>query len=70
MDLALGHVAALKYIDKPSAESVSTTLDASTGFGDYSVFNLGTDLLKLFLKIYFILSTIDKMFDDDDTNEL
>jgi UDP-glucose 4-epimerase len=58
MDLAEGHVAALKYIESSSSNpttiftsttpSTTTTSDTSTtsgkGFGQYSVFNLGTGI--------------------------
>ena len=58
MDLAEGHVAALKYIESSSTTTPSTTAPSTTaattpsttttttgkGFGQYSVFNLGTGI--------------------------
>ena len=41
MDLAEGHVAALKYIES-SASSTTASTTGGNGFGQYSVFNLGT----------------------------
>jgi UDP-glucose 4-epimerase len=51
MDLAEGHVAALKYIESSSSNPTTTSTDTTTtttttgkGFGQYSVFNLGTGI--------------------------
>ena len=57
MDLAEGHVAALKYIESsssnpttiftsttPSTTSPDTSTTSGQGFGQYSVFNLGTGI--------------------------
>jgi hypothetical protein len=47
MDLAEGHVAALRYMDAPNGQvptpiAPSPIVTGGRGFGKYSVFNLGT----------------------------
>lgn len=43
MDLAEGHVAALQYMENGSSSGQSSDR-VSAGYGEYSVFNLGTGI--------------------------
>ena len=47
MDLAEGHMSALKFIESPldvDIKSSSASVGKSAGYGEYSVFNLGSGI--------------------------